>query len=156
MTVTEHRDRYVQEQLRDILFTMKEEKIPKGVVFSNIFMSAPFMTLTLYLAILTPMVGNPAFVNPEMYASLARTALRLLSLNMAFFGGVHYGLASATYETAITEEELRRIKYQMMYSFVPGVIALGTTQMMLFANPLSLGHVVFGFTSLMVTQFTSL
>ena len=82
---------------------MKEEKIPKGVIFSNVFMSAPFMTLTLYLAILTPMAGNPAIVDPAMYAFYARSALRLLSLNIAFYGGVHYGLASATYETAITE-----------------------------------------------------
>ena len=136
MNLTEHRDRYVQEQLRDILFTMKTDKIPKGVTFSNIFMSAPLMTLTLYLGILTPMAGNPAFVDPATYAMMARSALRLLSLNIAFYGGVHYGLASATYETAITQEEITRIKYQMLYSFVPGFIALGTTQMMLFACPL--------------------
>lgn len=106
---------------------MKEEKIPKGVIFSNLFMSAPFMTLTLYLAVLTPMAGNVAFVDPTMYAFLARSSLRLLSLNMAFFGGVHYGLAAATYETAVTEEEIKRIKYQMMFSFVPAVMALGTS-----------------------------
>ena len=135
---------------------MNEEKIPKGVIFSVIFMSAPFMTLTMYLGILTPMAANPAFVDPAMYAMLARTALRLLSLNIAFFGGIHYGLASATYETAITEEEIKRIKYQMMYSFVPGAMALATSQMLLFANPLTLGHIVFGFTSLMLTQFVTL
>lgn len=156
MTVTEHRDRYVQEQLREILFSMKESKIPKGVIFSNIFMSAPLMTLTLYLAILTPMAGNLAFVDPTTYAMLARSALRLLSLNIGFFGGIHYGLASATYETAITEEEIRRIKYQMMFSFVPGAIALCTTQIMLFASPLQLSHIVCGFTSLMLTQFVML
>ena len=136
MNLTEHRDRYVQEQLRDILFTMKTDKIPKGVTFSNIFMSAPLMTLTLYLGILTPMAGNPAFVDPATYAMMARAALRLLALNIGFYGGIHYGLASATYETAITQEEITRIKYQMLYSFVPGFIALGTTQMMLFACPL--------------------
>lgn len=135
---------------------MQEEKTPKGVTFSNVFMSAPLMTLTAYLAVLTPMAANPAMVDPAMYATLARTALRLLSLNIAFYGGIHYGLASATYETAITEEELKRIKYQMMYSFVPGAIALGTSQMLLFASPLTLGHIVFGFTSLMLTQFTTL
>ena len=112
---------------------MKEEKVPKGIFFSNLFMSAPLMSLTLYLSVLTPMAANPAFVDPAMYATLARTALRLLSLNIAFYGGIHYGLASATYETAITEEELKKIKYQMMYSFVPGLVALATTQMMLFA-----------------------
>ena len=90
---------------------MKVDKVPKGVTFSNLFMSAPLMTLTLYLAILTPMAGNAAFVDPVTYAFLARSALRLLSLNIAFYGGIHYGLASATYETAITEEELKAIKY---------------------------------------------
>jgi len=44
----------------------------------------------------------------------------------------------------------------MMYSFVPGMVALSTTQMMLFACPLSLGHVVCGFTSLLMTQFITL
>lgn len=82
------------------------------------------------------MASNPEFVDPATYAFLARSALRLLSLNIAFYGGIHYGLASATYETAITEEELRKIKMQMMYSFVPGVVALGASQMMLFATPL--------------------
>jgi len=56
------------------------------------------------------MASNPEFVDPATYAFLARSALRLLSLNIAFYGGIHYGLASATYETAITEEELRKIK----------------------------------------------
>jgi len=136
MTVTEHRDRWVQEQLRETLFTMKSEEVPKGVIFSNFLMSAPLMSLTFYLAVLTPMATNPAFVDPATYAFLARSALRLLSLNIAFYGGIHYGLASATYETAITEEELSNIKRQMMYSFVPGVIALGASQMILFASPL--------------------
>ena len=90
---------------------MKESKIPKGVTFSTVFMSAPLMTMTLYLALSAPLAGNPAFVDPLMYAYVARSALRLLSLNIGFLGGIHYGLASATYETAITEEELSRIKY---------------------------------------------
>ena len=90
---------------------MNEEKIPKGVIFSNLFMSAPLMTLTMYLGIISPMVGNATYIDPTYYAFLARSALRLLSLNLAFYGGIHYGLASATYETAITEEELNRVKY---------------------------------------------
>ena len=111
VTANEHKDRYVQEQLREILFTMKDTNIPKGVIFSNIFMSAPLFTLTMYLGVLTPMAGNVAFVDPAMYAMMARSSLRLLSLNIAFYGGIHYGLGSATYETAITEEELKRVKY---------------------------------------------
>ena len=130
---------------------MNEEKIPKGVVFSNVFMSAPFMSLTLYLGLISPMVGNAAIIDPAYYAFLARSALRLLSLNLAFYGGVHYGLASATYETAITEEEINRVKYQMLYSFVPGILAFSTSQIMLFSCPLQINHIIVGFTTLMLT-----
>ena len=135
---------------------MKQENVPKGVYFSNFFMSAPLMTLTAYLAILTPMAGNAAFVDPATYAFLARSALRLLSLNIGFYGGIHYGLAAATYETAITQDEISQIKNQMMFSFVPGIVALVTSQVMLFASPLQVSHIVFGFTSLMLTQFVTL
>ena len=106
---------------------MNSETIPKGVIFSNVFMSLPFMTLTMYLGLISPMVGQTTVIDPTYYAFLARSALRLLSLNLAFYGGIHYGLASATYETAITEEELNRVKYQMLYSFVPGIVAFGTS-----------------------------
>ena len=88
---------------------MKEENIPKGVKMSNVMMSVPLFSLTLYLAALTPMVGNPAVVDPEHFAFLARTAVRLLTLNISFLGGIHYGLAACTYETARNDEELRRI-----------------------------------------------
>ena len=130
---------------------MNEEKIPKGVIFSNLFMSAPLMSLTVYLSIMSPMVGQATIIDPTYYAFLSRSALRLLSLNLAFYGGIHYGLASATYETAITEEELNRVKYQMLYSFVPGIVAFSTSQIMLFSCPLQISHIVVGFTSLMLT-----
>ena len=90
---------------------MKETKMPKGVALSNVMMSAPLFSLTLYLALMAPLTGNPAFVDPVQYAFLCRTAVRLLSLNISFIGGVHYGLAAATYETAISEDEERRVKY---------------------------------------------
>ena len=48
---------------------------------------------------------TPAFCNPDTFAYFARTAIRLLSLNIAFMGGIHYGFAAATWETAISEEE---------------------------------------------------
>ena len=94
-----------------MLYSMKEENIPKGVKLSNVMMSAPLFSLTLYLAFLTPMAANPAVVDPVHYAFLARTAVRLLTLNISFLGGIHYGLAACTYETAVTEEEIRRIQY---------------------------------------------
>ena len=77
--------------------------------------------------------------------------MRLLSLNVAFMGGVHYGLAAATYETATTDEELKRIKYQMIYSFIPAAMAFSSTSFLLFSSPLGIQHIVFGFTSLMLT-----
>ena len=90
---------------------MKEEQVPKGVKMSNVMMSAPLFSLTIYLATLAPMAGNPAVVDPATFVYLARTAVRLLSLNISFLGGIHYGLAASTYETAVTEEEVRRVKY---------------------------------------------
>jgi len=51
------------------------------------------------------MAANAAIVNPDTFAYAARTCMRLLSLNIAFFGGIHYGLASATYDTARSDAE---------------------------------------------------
>lgn len=68
-------------------------------------MSAPLFILTTYLAAVAPGATNPAFCNPDTFAYFARTAIRLLSLNIAFMGGIHYGFAAATWETAISEEE---------------------------------------------------
>ena len=105
------RDKYVQEQTRELMFTMKQDTIPKGVIFSNLIMSTPLLVISAYLGLLAPMAANPAFVDPVQFAYLARSAVRLLSLNIAFIGGIHYGLASAIYETAINEEELKAIRY---------------------------------------------
>jgi hypothetical protein len=64
-----------------------------------------------------------------------------LSLNLAFIGGVHYGLGAAMYEIAINEKDFKFNKYQMLYAFVPAAMAFTATSFMLFASP-----VVFGFT----------
>ena len=77
-------------------------------------------------------------------------------MNISFIGGVHYGLAAATYETAITEEEEKRVKYQMCYAFVPAAMSLSSSSFLLFSSPLSVGPVVFGFTSLMMTQLITM
>ena len=58
------RDKYVQEQTREMLYSMKETTMPKGVAMSNIMMSAPLFGLTMYLAAMAPLTGNPAFVDP--------------------------------------------------------------------------------------------
>lgn len=105
------RDRYVSEQVREMLYTMKTEEIPKGVAFSTLVMTAPLGLVTLYVTGLCPMATNPAIVDPAQYAYMCRSALRLLSLNLAFNGGIHYGFAAAQAETTMTDEEERRVTY---------------------------------------------
>ncbi len=107
--INEAKDKYVADKLRDMLYNMKETKTPKGVWFSTFVMSVPLIGATGYLAALTPVVGHAHLVDANSYAYMARTCVRLLSLNISFFGGIHYGLASATYDTARTPEEERAV-----------------------------------------------
>lgn len=69
------------------------------------------ITATTYLGVMAPMAANAALVDPANFAFVARSCLRLLSLNISFFGGIHYGLASATYDVARTEEEKKAISF---------------------------------------------
>ena len=89
---------------------MKETKIPKGVKFSFFLMTTPLLFYTAYFAALTPLVAVGQ-VEPYVYASVARTCLRLLALNISFMGGVHYGLAAANYETSVTDKETLAASY---------------------------------------------
>jgi len=102
---------------------MKATQTPKGVWLSTAMMSAPLLTMTGYLAVMAPMAANAAMVDPANFAFVARSCLRLLSLNIAFLGGVHYGLGAATYDTARSEEERKAIEAQLAFSFVPAVLA---------------------------------
>ena len=79
------RDKYVQEQTRELLYSMKTTEIPKGVKFSFIMMSFPLLCTTTYLGLLAPMVSaGTGIVDPASFAYLARTCLRLLALNISF------------------------------------------------------------------------
>ena len=84
---------------------VKATETPKGVWLSTMMMSAPLFSMTTYLALMTPMAANAALVDPAHFAFVARSCLRMLSLNLAFLGGVHYGLGSAVYDTARSEKE---------------------------------------------------
>ena len=131
------KDKYVQDQLREMLYTMKQDKIPKGVTFSTVLMSAPLFAMTAYCAGMAPMAMNPQFVDPGTFAYMVRSSMRLLSLNIGFMGGIHYGFAAAVYETCNTEEEKKRCQYQMAYSFVPAMLVFGASSLLLFATPLT-------------------
>lgn len=63
-------------------------------------MTAPLVVLGGCLGVMAPMSGNVAFVDPVQFAGIARFSLRLLSMNVAFAGGVHFGFGAANYEVA--------------------------------------------------------
>ena len=149
--MTDAKDKYIADKLRDMLYNMKEEKIPKGIWFSTFIMSVPLMSATGYLMLLAPLASTPGLVDPNTFAYVSRTCLRLLSLNISFFGGIHYGLASATYDTARTPEEEKAVTMQLFYSFVPAIMAFCSTNFLLFSSPLTIPIVVYSFTSLMLT-----
>ena len=73
-------------------------------------------------------------------------------MNLAFFGGIHYGLGSAQYDVCKSDEEKSMISTQLTYSFVPGVVSFVASNLILFSNPLTLKEVTIGFSALMITQ----
>ena len=102
-------DLYVKEKTREIIFNMKAADVPKGVWFSTFCLTAPLLTTTGYLAMMAPMAANAAIVDPIHFAYVARSCLRILSLNVSFIGGVHFGFASAQWDTARSSEEERAL-----------------------------------------------
>ena len=90
---------------------MKAQETPKGVWLSTMIMSFPLISATTYLAIMSPMAANAAIIDPNQFAYMARSCLRMLSLNISFFGGIHFGFASAAYDVVIeNSEELKKVQ----------------------------------------------
>lgn len=108
--MTEARDKYVADNIKDMLYNMKAQETPKGVWLSTMMMSFPLISATTYLAIMSPMAANAAIIDPNQFAYMARSCLRLLSLNISFFGGIHFGFASASYDVANGSEELKKVQ----------------------------------------------
>ena len=69
-------------------------------------MSTPLVLTTGYLALMAPLAANAAVVDPNQFGYIARTSLRLLSLNISFFGGIHYGFGAAQYD--LTKDPSRK------------------------------------------------
>ena len=109
-SLNEARDKYVADNIKDMLYNMKAKETPKGVWLSTTMMSFPLFSATTYLAIMSPMAANAAIIDPNQFAFMARSCLRLLSLNIAFFGGIHFGFSSAHYEVANGDAELKRVQ----------------------------------------------
>ena len=64
-------------------------------------MTAPLLSYTTLILLMSPMVTNGAIVDPAQFAYMARSAIRLLSLNISFLGGIHYGFGACNWEVAI-------------------------------------------------------
>lgn len=62
---------------------MKETKVPKGVKFSFFMMTFPLICTTSYLTMLVPL-ASMGQVDPNQFAFVARTCVRLLALNISF------------------------------------------------------------------------
>lgn len=139
-----------------MVFNMKETTTPKGVWFSTVVMSTPLILGTGYLAMISPFAMNAQLVDPNQFAYIARTCIRMLSLNISFFGGIHYGLATAAFDTARSEQESSSINLQIAYSFVPAIAAFASSNFLLFSVPLTTNTVIVSFSSLLLTQFLTL
>ncbi len=63
---------------------MNETKTPKGVKFSFFIMSFPLLFSVGHLALLAPLVSPGTAIDVANFASIARTCLRLLALNISF------------------------------------------------------------------------
>ena len=92
------------------MYNMKAKTVPQGVWFSSVVMTTPLALCTLYVAGAAPLAANAALLDPSAYAYMARTTLRLLSLNMAFIHGIHFGLGSAQFDVLRNEDDKERVK----------------------------------------------
>jgi len=63
---------------------MNETKTPKGVKFSFFVMTFPLLFSVGHLSLLAPLVTAGSAVDPANFAHVARTCLRLLTLNISF------------------------------------------------------------------------
>lgn len=95
------------------------------------------------------------FTTAAAFAYTAKTCLRLLSLNIAFKGAVHYGIGGALYEIS-TLPYLKRIhSYQVMYSFLPGVLSFGIVQNLLSRPEVTQELLMGSFGALSILQIAS-
>ena len=130
------RDTYVKDMSKEMMMSMNEKITPKGVVFSNIVMSAPLFSYTVFLLLMAPMATSGAFVDQAQVAYIARSSLRLLALNLSFFGGIHYGFGACNWEVAIDDKERNLATKQMALSCLPAIVAITSSSFLLFAAPL--------------------
>jgi len=65
LRTVEGKEDYVNEKLREMLYNMNTNAIPKGVWFSTLLMSLPFLTQLGQLVFMAPMAANAAVIDPN-------------------------------------------------------------------------------------------
>lgn len=88
-----------------------------------------------------PLIGMSGLLlvapmDPVSFASLCRSCLKVLAINISFAGGVHLGFAATQYETAATDDDHTRVNLMFVYSYVPTFVAYKAGNSLLFAQPL--------------------
>ena len=130
------REDYVKEMSKEMMMSMNVSETPKGVFFSNLIMGVPLLTYTGFLMVMAPMAAQGVYVDQAQFAYMVRSAMRLLTLNISFFGGIHYGFGACNWEIAIEEKDRKLARNQMLLSFLPAVAAITSSSVLLFASPL--------------------
>lgn len=82
--------------------------------------------------------------------------MRILGLNIAFMGGIHYGIGGALYEISTLRYLQKEAARQVMYSFIPGIAAFAIVSWVLHANPLTVGTLISGFIFLNLINIISM
>jgi len=104
------------------------------------------------------MVGSLAliqFTSPITFAYTARTWLRLLSLNIAFGGAIHYGIGGVLYEIS-TLDYLKRIHArQVIYSIIPGIWAFGISEYLLLSSEITTEMLLVCFGGMSILQISA-
>lgn len=98
---------------------------------SLLLLYGPLTAMTLSLTL-------TQFASPIAFMLTAKTWLRILCLNTAFNGGIHYGIGAALFEISSLKSLQDLYSRQVIYSLIPGVIAFGITEYMILTSPLTL------------------
>ena len=128
---------------------LTQNKTPPGIKSSFIILYGPITVMALKLAF-------SQFTSPVDFWLTARACLRILSLNLAFMGGIHYGIGGALYEISTLRYLQKEAGRQVMYSFIPGIAAFGIVTWMLNVNPLTVGTLISGFALLNLINILSM
>ena len=129
-----------EEESKDYAAYIREQK--EAIAEANASTEVPTAALVLQGTLLAPLIGLTGYlcvapVDPIAFATLSRSCVKMLGINIGFAGGVHLGLAATQYEAAATDSELLKVNIMIAYSYMPSAVAYFAGNALLFANPLT-------------------